>query len=46
VIAAALAAGVVLGAAAFYAIDRVRFLWGATIRDMRHAGWTARRRTP
>lgn len=44
-IAVWIAIGAVLGAASFYLGDRIRFLWGASVRDMRHAGWTAKRRT-
>lgn len=42
-LAIGLAAGVLLGLALFYAIDRVRVLTGHTYRDLRHAGWRARR---
>jgi hypothetical protein len=38
------AIGAALGAGVFYAVDRVTFLWGSTTREMRHAGWRARRR--
>lgn len=42
-LAIGLAAGVLLGLALFYAIDRVRVLTGHTYRDLRHAGWRADR---
>jgi hypothetical protein len=42
-LAIGLAAGVLLGLIAYYAIDRVRVPTGHTYRDLRHAGWRARR---
>lgn len=44
VIAASAAAGALAGATAYYAIDRFRMLWGATVREHRWAGWHAKRR--
>ena len=32
-------AGAAAGAGAFYGIDRFAFLWGATVRQTRWAGW-------
>jgi hypothetical protein len=43
-LAAAIITGIGLGLGLYYLADRVTFLWGATIREMRHAGWRARRR--
>jgi hypothetical protein len=42
-LAIGLAAGVLLGLAAYYAVDRVKVLTGHTYRDLRHAGWRAAR---
>ena len=42
-LAIGLAAGVLLGLAAYYAIDRFQFLPHITIRDLRHAGWKSAR---
>jgi hypothetical protein len=39
VIAASATAGAIAGATAFYGVDRFRFLWGATTREHRWAGW-------
>jgi hypothetical protein len=32
-------AGAIAGWSAFYGVDRFRFLWGATVRQTRWAGW-------
>lgn len=39
VIAASATAGAIAGATAYYSVDRFRFLWGATVRQTRWAGW-------
>jgi hypothetical protein len=32
------------GAGGYYAFDRVTFPWGSNVREMRHAGWRARKK--
>lgn len=32
-------AGAAAGAGAYYSIDRFAFLWGATVKEHRRAGW-------
>jgi hypothetical protein len=44
VIAASATAGAIAGATAFYGVDRIRFIWGANVKQTRWAGWTAKRR--
>lgn len=44
VAAASAAAGAAAGVSAYYLVDRFRFLWGASVRETRHAGWQANRR--
>jgi hypothetical protein len=39
VIAASAAAGAIAGWSAFYGVDRIRFLSGATTHELRRAGW-------
>ena len=39
-----IALGAALGAGGYYLADHITFLWGATVRDMRWAGWNAKRR--
>ncbi|MEV5710103.1 hypothetical protein [Actinoallomurus sp. NPDC052274] len=38
--------GAAAGVSGYYGIDRIRFLWGSSVREMRHAGWRARKRRP
>lgn len=43
ILAAAIILGIGIGLALYYAVDRVTFLWGANVREMRHAWWRFRR---
>lgn len=37
--------GLLIGATGFLAVDHIRFLWGSSVADMRHAGWARKDRT-